>query len=79
MTLFTSKGGFGVTEDDDVASGHMAIGQEPLRQAGRRREDLPVEEQKISDQQRSLHAFRGNKDRLQDEREHERAPRQRSA
>ena len=69
-TLLISMGGCGVMEDDDVAAPNRPIGQEPAAKPAGGRVDLLVEEQKIADQQRALHAFRGNEERLQDKGEH---------
>ena len=60
-----------VVEDDDVAALNGPIGQKPAANATGGSIDLLIEKQKISDQQRALHAFRGNEERLQQESEHE--------
>ncbi len=64
-------GGLRVMENDDVAARDWTIRQKPFCQPIGGREHLLVEEKKISNQERALHAFRGNEKGLQQKRKHE--------
>ena len=61
----------GVMEDDDISAMDRAIRHEPTAEATRGRVDLAIEEKKIADEQRALHAFRGNEKRLKNKGEQE--------
>src|SRR5512143_2144145 len=59
-----------ITENDDVAALDFVVGNEPVPDTGRTKVSF-VDQQVIADQQRVLHRFGWNLERLDDESDHE--------